>query len=63
MEIIIFISLILFILYSFYDLKKEQRISKKGKVNWTYIFLLLPIIGSIIYFIYKNFKKKVYLKL
>lgn len=59
MEILIFILIIIFIIYSLYDKNNYRKLSKKSKVNWTFIILLLPFLGSVIYFITKMSEHKV----
>lgn len=51
----IFISFlaVLFIIYSLYDVRKNSNIGKKMKVNWSFIIVILPLLGSVIYFLNK----------
>ena len=55
MEITILIALVLFIVYSFYDLNNEKIFTKRQRVNWSFILIALPVTGSIVYFICKTF--------
>jgi len=55
MEITILITLVLFIAYSFYDLNNEKIFTKRQRVNWSFILMILPVAGSIVYFICKTF--------
>lgn len=58
MGIIILVLSIVFIIYSLYDLKKDRSLSKRIKVNWTFIILLFPVTGSLIYYWVKMYKKE-----
>ena len=55
MAITILVTLVLFIAYSFYDLNKEKTFTKRQKVNWSFVLAILPVTGSIVYFICKTF--------
>ena len=46
---------IFIILYSFYDLFTNSFLSKRAKTNWTFVIVIIPVVGSLIYFVYKNF--------
>lgn len=54
MGVIILVLLVVFIIYSLYDLKKDRSLSKKAKVNWTFVIFLFPVGGSVIYYLIKN---------
>lgn len=54
MEQFIAISLLLLVIitivYSLYDLYNDKTLSKRTKVNWSFVIFLLPFTGSLIYF-------------
>lgn len=54
MEIIGFIIFVSLILYSLYDLYSEVNFTKKQKTNLSFMIILLPVGGSLIYFLIKE---------
>ena len=54
MAITILVTLVLFIVYSFYELNKEKTFTKRQKVNWSFVLAILPVTGSMVYLYVKH---------
>jgi hypothetical protein len=44
--------------YSIINIQQNQKLAKRQKVNLTFFVLIIPVIGSFVYFIYNSFWKK-----
>jgi|688.fasta_scaffold1934459_1 hypothetical protein len=54
MEIIGLIIFVSLILYSLYDLHSEAKFTKKQKTNLSFMIILIPFGGSLIYFLIRE---------
>lgn len=58
---LILFGAMLFLAKSIYDLIKSKKLSRREKVNLSFIIAIIPIYGSIIFYFYEgNFRKKLF---
>jgi heme/copper-type cytochrome/quinol oxidase subunit 1 len=50
---------VFFLIYSFVDLVRDRRFTKRQKANLSFLIFMLPFVGSFIYFFLKWNRKNI----
>lgn len=56
--LIIFVALVAYVGKSLYDVVTNPILSQREKTNASYVIVTLPVIGSMLFYVYLSRKKK-----